>query len=108
MDSTSLIILILVQLLFLGAILFFIKKSSSKKEDSSSMVLLQNQVGELRNALDAKLGESHKSFQQQHGQIVSIVRDVTERLTRLDETNKQVISFADQLQSLQDILKNPK
>jgi DNA recombination protein RmuC len=33
---------------------------------------------------------------------------VTERLTRLDETNKQVISFADQLQSLQDILKNPK
>ena len=40
--------------------------------------------------------------------MVSIVRDVTERLTRLDETNKQVISFADQLQSLQDILKNPK
>jgi DNA recombination protein RmuC len=33
---------------------------------------------------------------------------VTERLTRLDETNKQVISFADQLQSLENILKNPK
>jgi len=33
---------------------------------------------------------------------------VTERLARLDETNKQVINFADQLQSLQDILKNPK
>jgi len=71
-------------------------------------VLLQNQMQDLRNALDSKLGESHKSFQHQHGQIVSIVRDVTERLTRLDETNKQVISFADQLQSLQDILKNPK
>jgi DNA recombination protein RmuC len=37
-----------------------------------------------------------------------IIQDVTEKLTRLDETNKQVISFADQLQSLQDILKNPK
>ncbi len=33
---------------------------------------------------------------------------MTERLTRLDETNKQVISFTDQLQNLQDILKNPK
>ena len=33
---------------------------------------------------------------------------MTERLTRLDETNKQVISFADQLQSLENILKNPK
>jgi DNA recombination protein RmuC len=29
-------------------------------------------------------------------------------LTKLDETNRQVVSFADQLQSLQDILKNPK
>ena len=28
--------------------------------------------------------------------------------TKLDETNRQVVSFADQLQSLQDILKNPK
>lgn len=37
-----------------------------------------------------------------------IIRDVTEKLTRLDETNKQVISFADQLQSLENILKNPK
>ena len=33
---------------------------------------------------------------------------MTEKLTKLDETNKQVISFADQLQNLQDILKNPK
>ncbi len=29
-------------------------------------------------------------------------------MTKLDETNKQVVSFADQLNSLQDILKNPK
>ena len=31
-----------------------------------------------------------------------------EYLEKLDETNKQVVSFADQLQNLQDILKNPK
>ena len=37
-----------------------------------------------------------------------IIKDVTESLTKLDETNKQVISFADQLQSLENILKNPK
>jgi DNA recombination protein RmuC len=33
---------------------------------------------------------------------------VTEGLTKLDETNRQVVGFTDQLQSLQDILKNPK
>jgi DNA recombination protein RmuC len=39
---------------------------------------------------------------------VDIVKNVTERLTKLDETNRQVVGFADQLKSLQDILKNPK
>jgi len=52
--------------------------------------------------------ESTKSMQDQFGQSAKIIQDVTEKLTRLDETNKQVVSFADQLRSLQDILKNPK
>lgn len=34
--------------------------------------------------------------------------DVHKELTRVSETNRQVIGFADQLQSLQDILQNPK
>ncbi len=37
-----------------------------------------------------------------------LIREVTKGLTKLDETNRQVVSFADQLQNLQDILKNPK
>jgi DNA recombination protein RmuC len=37
-----------------------------------------------------------------------LIKDVTTGLTKLEESNKQVVSFADQLQNLQDILKNPK
>ncbi|OGZ38370.1 MAG: hypothetical protein A3A94_03330, partial [Candidatus Portnoybacteria bacterium RIFCSPLOWO2_01_FULL_43_11] len=37
-----------------------------------------------------------------------IIRDVTEKLTKLDDTNKQVVGFAQQLQSLENILTNPK
>lgn len=44
----------------------------------------------------------------QSTETTRIITDITEKLTRLDETNKQVVSFTDQLQSLQDILKNPK
>jgi len=36
------------------------------------------------------------------------IKDVTEKLTKLDETNKKVVNFSSQLQDLQDILKNPK
>ncbi|KKQ34527.1 MAG: hypothetical protein US50_C0045G0006 [Candidatus Nomurabacteria bacterium GW2011_GWB1_37_5] len=52
--------------------------------------------------------QTHESMKFHTSESSKIIRDVTERLTRLDETNKQVISFTDQLQSLQDILKNPK
>ncbi len=48
------------------------------------------------------------SVRAQLGESASLIRDVTKGLTKLDETNRQVVSFADQLQNLQDILKNPK
>jgi DNA recombination protein RmuC len=44
----------------------------------------------------------------QSSETSRIIADITEKITRLDETNKQVVSFADQLKNLQDILKNPK
>ncbi|KKW26521.1 MAG: hypothetical protein UY69_C0021G0013, partial [Parcubacteria group bacterium GW2011_GWF1_52_5] len=67
---------------------------------------------ELAEKVSERLAESERHLSENmHSQLKSssdIVRDVTEKLTRLDETNKQVVSFADQLKSLQDILKNPK
>jgi len=65
-------------------------------------------MNHIVQVLDSKLSESTKAIQSQFGQSAKIIQDVTEKLTRLDETNKQVVSFADQLRNLQDILKNPK
>ena len=47
-------------------------------------------------------------MQNQFGASARIIQDVTEKLVKLDETNKQVMNFTDQLKNLQDILKNPK
>jgi len=85
-----------------------IKSLSFKQSSDQSPLLIQAQLKEIRETLDHKLSESHRAMQTQFGQTTQIVKDVTERLTKLDETNKQVINFTDQLQSLQDILKNPK
>jgi DNA recombination protein RmuC len=70
--------------------------------------MMQKQLEEIRGTLDNKLGESARSSQYQHSESVKIIREITEKLTKLDETNKQVINFTDQLKDLQDILKNPK
>ena len=108
MDLFSLLLLFVVIGGF--AALFWALKNQNKehKTDDRAFMLLQNQMNEVVRTLDLKLGESTRSMQRQSTESARIIRDVTERLTKLDETNKQVVSFADQLQNLQDILKNPK
>jgi DNA recombination protein RmuC len=58
--------------------------------------------------MDQKIGETTKQIQSQSNEANRIVRDVVQGLTKLEETNKNVLGFADQLQNLQDVLKNPK
>lgn len=79
-----------------------------KKKNISPDSLIMQQLNNMSQVLDNKLSESNKAMQTQFGQSAKIIQSVTERLTKLDETNKQVVSFADQLKGLQDILKNPK
>ncbi len=120
MDVTSLVIII-VLLAGFGLLVFILLKlkPGQKPVDSTGLQLLQNQLNELTRTLDSKLGESTKMMQAQFGQSSKIIqgitgqshqilKDVTERLTKLDETNKQVAGVGDQIRSLESILKNPK
>lgn len=75
---------------------------------SAAFLMLQKELQHVTRQLDEKLGESGRIMQNQFSESAKIIRDVTERLAKLDETNRQVMNFADQLQNLQDILKNPK
>lgn len=100
-----------------GFFVWLVTKQNSSKNgngaiDNSALQMLVTQINELSRTVDTKLGESRKemseSLKYQTSQSIKIVQEVTEKLTKLDETNRQVVSFTDQLQSLQDILKNPK
>lgn len=112
---------------------FFIIMELRKKTpetDEKSMLLLQNQIAQLKqelnsqlqaqqNVINTRLQSQQDSLTKQYGinsellQKVSssntkIVQEVTEKLTKLDDTNKQIMGFATQLQSLENVLKNPK
>ncbi len=103
------VVIYLLALVIIGlavVILLLLKKKPEKQSDS--LLMIQQQIGDLRQALTNGLSESNKAIQTQFGQSAKIISSVTEKLTRLDETNRQVVSFADQLRNLQDILKNPK
>ncbi|MDD4931601.1 MAG: DNA recombination protein RmuC [Candidatus Colwellbacteria bacterium] len=83
-------------------------KRKSLEKTPDSLVLLQNQMSEVVRTLDSKLGELPKFMQTQFGESSRLIREITGELTKVGEGQKQVIGLADQLKSLQDILKNPK
>lgn len=78
---------------------------SDVTELSRSIGLLQQTMGDKieRNALSMQT-----SVQKQLGESAKLVADVTQRLTKLDETNKRVVDVADELKTLQNVLQNPK
>lgn len=95
------------------------ENNKPKEGDQNMFLLMQQQIQELSRLVDQKISDTHKTMnetqttlnktiQNQFGQSMKIITDVTEKLTKLDETNKQVVGFTDQLKDLQDILKNPK
>lgn len=98
----------------LGAIFVLLRKNRGSG-DSTGLVLLQNRINEIDQTLKSGLSESNQAMQNQFGLMQNqashsskMIADVTEKLVKLDETNKQVLNFSDQLKNLQDMLKNPK
>src|SRR3989344_9448380 len=106
------IIFLIIGVLAGALIAWFLVRQRGGGEKTDSFLLLQNQMNELSRVIDKKLGESsqlvNESLKTQFGESQRLVKEITRELTEVKETGKQMVSFADQLQSLQDILKNPK
>lgn len=135
METTLIILVVLVALAIAIQIVTFLRrKEAPKQEDSAGLKLILEQVNELGRTVDRQVGDLRKtvdfkvdgltrtvdskinessrnmqdSMRTQLSESSRLIKEVTQGLTKLDETNRQVVSFADQLQNLQDILKNPK
>ncbi|MEK7063382.1 MAG: DNA recombination protein RmuC [Patescibacteria group bacterium] len=100
--------LVVVLLLVNAGVLYFLFSQQKPQQGGEAVQLLHDRIGELSRLMSDSTSRVQESVQKQLTDTFKIVRDVTEGLTKLDETNRQVVSFADQLQNLQDILKNPK
>ncbi len=122
----QIIILTVISIALLGSLfvifLLFKKISESQKPkegEQNLFLMLQNQIQDLNHLVEQKITDTHKvmaetqsslnkTIQSQFGQSMKIITEVTQELTGLKETNKQVLGFADQLENLQNVLQNPK
>lgn len=116
MQTVLSIVALVIGLVTTGLIVYLLlrinRQKEAPKQDDTAFKLLLQQMNELTRTVDHKIGESTKqmgeTMRSQFSESSKLIKEVTEGLVKLDETNRQVVSFADQLQNLQDILKNPK
>ncbi len=69
---------------------------------------IMQKIDRLLQQFNTNAVESTKIMQSQFRQSAEIIKDVTDRLRKIDDTNRQILDFSGQMKSLENILKNPK
>lgn len=120
MSQEFLLILVLVAVVAGFSIALIVLNQRLKElRQGSAVELMKADVTELARSINLmqqtvgdKLERNNTSIQQsvakQLGQSAKLVADVTDRLAKLDETNRRVVDVADELKTLQNVLSNPK
>ncbi len=99
--------------------LFVLNSKVGELKNKSSVDMLKTDVVELGRSIQQlsvsvsdKLERSNQavstSVQKQLSESSKLVSDVTQRLAKLDETNRRVVDVATELKTLQNVLSNPK
>lgn len=119
MDVLIVSIIVLVLVAGFGLVLFVMNQRLGELKNGNAVELMKADVTELGRAITSlqqvmgdKLERSSTTMQQSvQKQLVEsskLVADVTQRLAKLDETNRRVVDVADELKTLQNVLSNPK
>jgi len=105
-----------------AALVVLVLRRPQQNDTQSSLLLkqdltqLSNDINRLKDGLQHQLTDRmdksqemmRDSMHRQFSASSKLIADVTERLTKLDETNKRVVDVADELKTLQNVLQNPK
>lgn len=114
----------------LGYLVLQFRNMKQPQGEEERVRLLLQQLNDLKNTFQDKLSSQERAILEKfsiqdkalHAQTKSLaesqhklyaqsnqlIESVTKKLSELESTNKQVVGFAEQMQSLENILKNPK
>jgi DNA recombination protein RmuC len=119
MDQAILFVVLIVVVVGFVITVFILNQRLRELKNSSAVELMKSDVTELTRSiatLQQNMGDKlergnlamQTSVQKQLGESSKLVADVTQRLAKLDETNRRVVDVADELKTLQNVLQNPK
>jgi DNA recombination protein RmuC len=117
------IAVIVLGVLVLVLLALVVRRSPTGAGDSNAALLLKQDltqlsedITKLKDGLHSQLGERFEknqammmgTLQKQFSESSKIIAEVTQNLTELKESNKQVMGITDELKTLQNVLQNPK
>jgi DNA recombination protein RmuC len=123
MNSTVILAIVAALVVAIGFAFYIIyQKISGLKNDTAAGLIKQDLttltqgIEQLKDSLNTSVNERleksqtlmRDSLQKQFGESAKIIAEVTQRLAKLDETNRRVVDVADELKTLQNVLQNPK
>ena len=99
-----------------------LRRPAAGRSDQSTLLLkqdlgrLSDDILSLKTGLQTQLGDRFEknqammmgSLQRQFSESTKLITEVTQNLTELKESNKQVLNITDELKTLQNVLQNPK
>lgn len=117
--QTLLVFLLLIIIIGIAGVALLLHQRLRELRNSSAVELMKADMTELSRNIAAlqqdvgnKIERSNSSVQlsvqRQLSVSAKLVADVTDRLAKLDETNRRVVDVAEELKTLQNVLQNPK
>ncbi len=99
-------------------LIYILRKNNTPKDETSALMLKQDMttltegIAQLKDGIQKQMTErmdkSNDQMAKQYESSAKIIREVTQKLTELDKTNRQVGDIAEGLKTLQNVLQNPK
>ncbi len=109
MSTIFQIILIILVIAGFGAVLFVLTRKSGKDDGQDDKLKdMYDEIGKIKDEMKGSLEKNLEFIQKQSFQTGDIIKDVTSKLERLENTNKQVVDFTGQLKNLEQVLTNSK
>lgn len=118
----SILDLLLIGIIFILCVFIIVyisRKGSTSPADQAELASLSRQISQLDLALNQKIDNNNARVQDSITRQLSesrhqmqasnrVISEISERLGSITETNKHVVSVADELKTLQAVLQNPK
>jgi DNA recombination protein RmuC len=95
-------------LVLLAVVVFLLMRGNAAAKPDGQLSDISRRIDDMAKNLNDNNLRANESIHKQFEASQKLVRDITERMAKFEETNKNVLNATDKLEDLQNILLNPK